>query len=790
MVELNTGTTQTGVGPGETWPTGSLGQGTDGVLGVAGEGTSYIDQLSAQGTPYSDGTTSPSGYFVYTTTSGLPVLYPASVQDNQLLNNPLNDLITPDLISESLSNFVTAAGNQSDPATMDTTRYDNIVVTDPQVLAYAEANGVSPGYVQANVSITQSYVFNQQLAGLPKEEADQLQFAYLTGSSANLTPELKAKYDAIMGQVAQGVRDDFGFTSDWKPTETASLSYQSTVAADYGNLVENALDAAVANGTITEDDAATMRTAFYDSSVTLSPELQTVLTGIKNQATTDLQAKYGFSSTWQPVPDTASYMLMCNGDFATTYQSLCNSYIGDDVSEADQALLEAYFANPNDPSIPQRIKDLATSILQTRNQLLQYFDNPDDPSIPDSVKTIGRQLVTEATNTTIAKFNLSTDWTPTITSLTAAGIDPATWSLAQGALTTMTDLLGSAETVVNQMPEGPQKMIYLNFLRQIGQAILDLQEAIGEMQVAKTEAEKQAANAKLNSALDNFKIQQEAAEAMKEKQDKMAGTGGLDIFLNVLTKLTMLVVGICMGPVVLLMTVLYIADTSYAEDNGTTSLLQQLSGMISEWTDSIGPGGQAILGTGFQLVMATVISVATMNVFVMVNLYTQDFTFVEDFVLGCGGSETDAMICNLVFTVVVQITLMVVMCIMTGGLGAAGEIGGIIAKVAEVLGKSIEFASRVVKAAAIALQIVMASLQVSASGVSLNNNVLLAQIDMIKGRAESRSEEIDAMIQLLQQLINKLLEMLNGDSSWYMNLSNFNGQKWADASQTLTELHG
>lgn len=790
MADINTNLGGAGVNTGESWPTGAISQdGNEGVFGLAGQGNSYTDLLSPSGTPYSDSTVSTSGYVNYNTPVGVPVLYPAAADSGSLTTNPLNDLITPQTMNQSLTSFLSSVSTQNSNAATDASLYANVTVTDPQIIAYAEANGVTPGYVQSNVSMTQSLIFTQQVQNLPNDIATQLKFAYNTGTADDLSPELKTIYDGIMSNVSAGVQSDFGFTSDWEPISGESASYIQGVSIEYDNLVEDGLNDAVSNGTITQDQAETLRTAHYEPSTPVSPELKAILTGIQSQATQTLQTKYGFSSNWQPAPDTASYLLTCDGNFAMTYEDLCNNYIGDDVSADDQALLQAYFANPNDPSIPQRIKDMATQLTNTRAQLLQYFDNPDDPNIPDDVKTIGQSLVAKATASTIATYNLSSDWQPSITTLVAPGVDIVALNGAKNALNSMTEVLDAATERVNAMPDSPTKAIYINFLKQIGQAILDLQEAIGLMQVAKTDASKQAANAKMNSALDNFEIQKEAAEEIKKKEDKMGSAGWLSDMLNWIGNLTMIFVGLCMGPVAFVLAVLYVADKEQAAASGNDSLIQGMFNDISEACEDLGAQG-GLLSSALNFCIAGALSVASCNVFLGVSLFTQDSGFVQDFVGACGGDETQQMICNLVFTIVVEITLVVVMTILTGGVGAGAAVGSIIARITEVMNVSVKVASRLLKAAAIALEVAMSSLQVAASGITLNNNILLAQIDMIKGRADSTAEEIDAMIQLLQKLINKLLEMLNGDASWFTSLSNFNGRKWADASSVLTNLMG
>lgn len=148
--------------------------------------------------------------------------------------------------------------------------------------------------------------------------------------------------------------------------------------------------------------------------------------------------------------------------------------------------------------------------------------------------------------------------------------------------------------------------------------------------------------------------------------------------------------------------------------------------------------------------------------------------------------EIAAMVVNMI----IQIAIMVVAIIVTGG-SATGAIAG---KVAEVLAKAtkmaLETANKVVTIARYAMIIVMTSLQITQQSIKLNNSVVQANMVMIKGDAEKYSEEIQAIIKALTKMIQKLLQLLQGNSESIVTISNFQAKKYNDANVITSDIVG
>jgi len=791
---------------------------TDVEARVQTAATEEVIQDTVTTTPQTDATrytlgTSTNGTS-YTAPSNNPSLPPSTVNDPQVAADALNATIIPskDAFNNTVGNVVNLIASNAD--TDLTPEEAQAVVTDPQILKLAEQSGVSPQVLFKNVQTEKNHAFQELVNKLPPDQAKALTFAqYVPEGAKNLSPADQAMLQQINAKVNQEVAANFKFSSDWPGVPTNSTEFRAILDADVDFHFSKALNAKVDDGSLSASDAAMIR-AMNNGMATGTPTMKNILQQIQSQVTAQLQAKYGFDVSYQPKGDVTAYNNIVNGDFAQTYQKLVAKYTGTATAE-QKVLLAQYAANPRDPSIPDSIKQLAQQIADEQQLLLQAFPDPDKASMPDSLKGTAKALIAEGVDAIVGKYGLDPSWKPTINSLVSPYVDPAALKSATNAMDTAQEILSLVEAKVSAMPDGPERTQYLQYLRVISAALTHIQETIYQMQAAQSKASTAYNNAQLEAHMNDIAKQRDAIQETRRQEKKKAKWGPFLNVMNWIMKIAIIAVGSLLFPLALL----YVVDSSIAESKGQNSKLQDMFAEVVKATspkvtpeqqklldkyaadpnDPTIPDdikalaetikGGAWLATIVNGAISTVLSLATCNPLIAVNLFTQDAKFMQTMIKGCGGNEEQQTIGAMVFSVVVQVALSA--CLFFAGPGMVGQlVATTAAQIAQVAQVSIETATTIVKACYIATQITITSMQITASGVKLNNALIQMQLDRLKGNTEAYTEEVQAMIACLKKLVQKLLELLEGAGDTLVNISNLQGKKWNDSSETTSMIFG
>lgn len=348
----------------------------------------------------------------------------------------------------------------------------------------------------------------------------------------------------------------------------------------------------------------------------------------------------------------------------------------------------------------------------------------------------------------------------------------------------VTEVIAGATAIINKMPDGPEKNQYLSFLKVIGEALNSLQDSIYAMQAGQSQSSKALSRGKLQGQLDDIATQQASADKTKKKEAKMASMGPVGEVFAWIFKIIMLVVSIFLGPLAFVLALAYFVDCAVSAGQGNKeTYLQKLFTMIG---DKLPPAAAAVV----KYLLAAVLSILSCNPLLAMNLMTQDSGIIQSVVEACGGDAMAQAIAGAVLNMVVQVVFMVFVMILTGGASTAAVAGEVAKMIAEATEISLKTAQMAVRVSMIVVQVVLSSIQISAEVIQINNNSLLSQIDMIKGRAEKYSEQVQAIIALLKKVIDKLLEMLQGGADQIVSINTFQGQKWDQASQISSDLAG
>jgi len=703
----------------------------------------------------------------YVTDPSLPTLQQATVTDpdggfgtlqhifnfSTVLNNLIaaNDTFPSGAPKSSQKNQGASGTTPNELLALPSSQEGETTVNDPAIIALAQKLGLSPASLLSSIQSQAATFFDQEVANLSPQDAAALKNAIFTSNgAANLPANLQAQLKTILANVNSKLSQDFGLGQDWQGITTlenseAAQAFQEDLSNSYDSAFEDALNQAAINDNLSSDQVAELRTMHYlpDEAASATPQLQTLLQTLNAAALSQVQQNVGFGII--PQANIAYYVSMLNGAYIQAFKEAMGNY---------------------QPSLTN----------DQQNLIEKYIEDPDDPSIPDSIKQIVQSIKSSVLPKIISRYGLSSSWQPTVTTLSPSSVDPTMNLMATNAAQNANDLLASAQSYVAQLPNGPEKSSYLDYLRTIGNAINQLEASIYALQSGQANTSQTLSRLQLSIQLDNLAKQQQAQDQVRDKQGKMAQMGPLGDIVKWIGNIFTLGLGACMGPVGFIFALAYFIDQAVSESTGKPSKFQQLFDDINK---ACGPAG------GMVASFAVSVLLSGGNPLLLINLVTQNANCVQNFVKVCGGNEEAQQITAMVVGMVAQIVVMVALSIVTGGAAAPALIAPVIA---EALDISVEAVTTACKVVTVAIQITTTSLQIASSGIELNNNILLSQIDVIRGQSEAFAEDVAGMIQVLKKLIQKLLDMLKGNSDWLISIDKFQGQKYTDASMISSEI--
>lgn len=727
----------------------------------------------------------------------------------------------PQLGLQTLAGFQTPAGMMSayqnltfpSPTTAQQDYYNSLNDTAmqyPEIVQMADNLGVSPGQIYAKVQGDRDANVQQQIANLPPDQQDKFKAAYFFKDTSNLNPDEKALLETMINQANSDVGQDMGLqTVNLNDVPPDSEAFTGQAIAVGGQSFEDAVNEAVAKGTMTQDEANQVLSVRNGarSPDSVSPhvlQLLKLMTGIAAQSPDmiALQAKYGFGPDWLPPADATAYNAIINGDFSLSMQKSVKGYYGSVTDPAKQAIIDKLIANPNDPNAfaganlsdaeKQALIEQAGAIANARMMILQYYADPTSLS-PEDLKQYGdiaKAMIDDAINGTIAKYGLDATWKPTITTLVSE-IDPASLQRLQETLNTLKGILDSATEMVNAMPDGPEKDVYLDYLKTISKMMIIIQDCINEMSASNCDISKKKSFLKLQMQLANLDKQKQAAEEVQKKQGKMANMGPIGdivkwVMYIVIVALAAAATVSTGNPLFLALAVAYVVDKETHPPG--KSLLDQGFQAINSMPGVAGQVAGIIISVAICAALCCV--GGALGPIMALTVFCQDSNAVQNAAALGGADKATQAICAMAVQMVLTVALMVFLWVATAGASTGAMIATVAAEMAEVTALSVSTCTKIIYVAYVACMLTVVSLQATASGIELNNNILLAQIDKIKGSADKYSAEIEAMIEVLKKLINKLLEMLQGNTDWVANISSFLGKMWGDASKLTTEITG
>lgn len=400
------------------------------------------------------------------------------------------------------------------------------------------------------------------------------------------------------------------------------------------------------------------------------------------------------------------------------------------------------------------------------------------------------------------------------------------------------DTVNVQQSLILQMPDGPDKFALATFLARVTSALNKFQQALYSLNAmtsqqirGKTQGQLELALKKIN---DQYKQMEEQREKQKDAEEKQKVSGILNkVFgvVGIIMSVVMVIAFCWMGPLALFaVTFMVVSIASTATQLATNKslfqrLFEALDSLMGTIMDAAGIGDEAqswlkLLTKLLIVVVICIIVIATNPLmFLMggvsnVTSFITDSGIIGDFVGNCGGDEKAKMITTIVVTgVIMMITMIfnIAMMFIPGTQATIfAQVGSAVAKVAQtvvtILSQVLQFVLKVTeKTAETAMQIIkliakfvlnpgfwlslsMLGLQTAQTVNSIKMQKLLADLALLQGRMDKETAEIDALIAVLKKMIQKLLENLGDVAAFITQTGNLIKKNYASASETMTDL--
>jgi len=565
-----------------------------------------------------------------------------------------------------LNEVFQSTGSTITPSSTTTTNEDDtggVVDTsssgDSEIDSYASAQTppLSPKALYATIQTKISASVEEQISQQPEADQPELLYAYMNPEALpDLSEELQNTLKGFIQTATNAEITQYNFSPTWAgiPPDATSFNAELTTAYDdaFSSAVQDLLNSTPP--VITQEQANELTTMHYlPGTVTnATPDMQALFNNLETMVTNQIQQQLGIGFALTLTPDTAYYNNVLNGNFLQAFEKLIKSNTEGSLSAANQALLEEYMENPNDPAVLAAfaqnpgLKAQFDSIIQQQTAIRQSYANPDDPSIDPDVKALTASITQQATASTIAKYGLSATWVSTLTSLEPEdGMSTQELSAPLAALDIATGIQTSLKSLVAIMPNGSAKSGYFNYLQTIATAIGVLQNSIQALQVSRSKMQGVLDNltTEMNQTTNDMNIA--TRNKINDENSHRSKGSIMDVFSAIgewFGKICM----IAMSAAVPFLTPLVVAYV--VEDQVNQDKVQKA---LSSVSDQLGVGGPFVaLGIGY----------VTMNPMLAMQLMS-DSNAMSTAIKRAGGSDTQAEMGSMIFNATVEIIMMIAM---------------------------------------------------------------------------------------------------------------------------------
>lgn len=399
--------------------------------------------------------------------------------------------------------------------------------------------------------------------------------------------------------------------------------------------------------------------------------------------------------------------------------------------------------------------------------------------------------------------------------------------------------------LVANMSAGPEKTKYLDFLKKVNDALIELQQVIHELQISDSKGARDRSHAQLEATLGKINKMVAQQNEMAAKENKQAEKQKTSDTLNQVGKVIaaiMTVVAIALTvwcPVATALLVITLIDLGQDLAGQKTGRAWQVvtkeiakgteiavAGFCKIFNIEISKKDQetfnVVLGMVIYVAMAAVLALASPMGFLLAGSQTfiktlETSEIIKKAAVLAGANAEDAAKAEMIVTVVITVLVMLVGIVATALMPAATfgpltALANASAKIVNAVTSAVSAFARVTLQASSAVarfigqaagtivkilinpEFWMAATQLALAGVqyhvTVQMNTLLADLALLRARYDKGIVESDTVIDILKKMVQKLLESLEGLGKDVTNIHNLLQKNRDDLSEVLSNLYG
>jgi hypothetical protein len=612
-----------------------------------------------------------------------------------------------------------------------------------------------------------------------EQKAELKSFHYFQGEGAN--QETATLYKNITDGATIAFFAENGLPKNVKLSPKAFL-FQAEICAS----LREAFDSHVETLGLSKEQKSALEGA-RENYVAASQEGKELFNQVLKAITPKIRQELALPAHWQPL--------------IGEYNQALDKNIGSlDVSDSTKEQLRTLLQSPPLGGASTEIEELLSSVVQ---------------------KTIEEMVVTQG---------VPKGWMPV--SVARPTFSGQLSAFVENTIQVMEETQQAALTTMESIPpDEATTSVFMDYLKAVSEALDELQQCLYALQMASINCNRNMSIAQQDLMANSIANQAKIAKKQKkmERKARKAKKGGKNKKINLAIKIVapvamaammaaVIVTGGLAAPFLVpcLMVCGFMLANSVSHSAGGPDLMEGAMDGIGKLGEMIGGEQGRLLAQGIAIAAVILICVLSGNplAFMVGMSFAMEMMMADNFLFNaskeCGASDQEAMI-----AMICVLGAFMLAC-MAGGAAAAGRSAGTAANAGRGVagaaaageGAAAGAAAGTAAGAAAARQgattlstaekikqlgkvaaVITAASTVAQGGYQVEEGLaqyrvqsLLAQLQKILGDLKARQEEIEAMINLVQQVMQTLVDSLGGVTEQIAAISQLQGKKYEDAS--------
>jgi len=600
--------------------------------------------------------------------------------------------------------------------------------------------------------------------GIPVEVLKQkIRVAHYLPDQAD--PDVKE----IVNQLEVSAMKELGIPEQFRADKVDNTSFLAEMTVNYDEAFENALSEYAKANNLSSETINQLKYLhnFPDANYPNKEILLGHLSKVNDSFLAEFLVQNGLPTDFVPETATATYNARINGHYRFLFEQNLYSQVPP-LTDAQITAIWKALENPNDPKITEETKALIANLKE---------------------KTLGQVIQERA---------LPSDWQPGI-ELRPMGLTART---AFRAINTAEEMLGILTLMVDDMPDSPERVMLINILKMVSEALAEMKQLLYLLQSLDTDIARNMSKLELETILLKYdkegKTLDEIREKTEEKQSKEAKQKAMSLTMKILGPILMvlavagsILTGGISGFLVAAIMVLMLADSVYSEASGKEPLMMQgFDELNKTLMAELSPELAMTINAVIVVAVVIAISVLSANPSIGAMIFAQS-GLVADIAVSSGASEETAAIIDAAVNCVVAIC---------GGIASFKLAGKTIAKQAS---KSIERTLKATKGfkhlrsfvksghfrkTVAGGYVAQAGIQVTDSGYRIHTSKIMVDITLMRGDLDEFLANVQEMIKLLRQLVSKLLSGVEDNAEWGSQINDVIEKIFKGMSDTGTAI--